>query len=138
MVSLDQVVGVPIGAMPGRRQQLVQHDRGGRGLIGDPLDGSDLMHAGGLFEEPAGGPEVAPRGDDHVDDLAELVDRTIDVAPPAGDLDIGLIHLPAISNTMSARPSGLGQQRRESLHPPVEVTWSTSMPRSLSSSSTSR
>jgi hypothetical protein len=38
MVSLDPVVGVPIGAMPRRRQQLLQHDRVGRRLIGDYLE----------------------------------------------------------------------------------------------------
>jgi hypothetical protein len=64
-----------------------------------------------------GRPDVAPRGDEHVDDLAELVDRPVHIAPPPGDLHIGLVDLPAISNTMPARPSSLGQQRCEPLHP---------------------
>jgi hypothetical protein len=59
------------------------------------------------------------RGDEYVDDLAELVDRPVHVAPLAGDLHIGLVDLPAISNTMSARPSSLGQQRCEPLHPAI-------------------
>jgi hypothetical protein len=78
--------------MPGCRQQLLQHNRVGRRLIGDHLDGSDLGRADGPLEEPAGCPDVAPPGDEHVDDLAELVDRTIDVAPLAADLDIGLTY----------------------------------------------
>jgi len=111
MVSLDPVVGVPIATMPGRRQQLLQHDRVGGRLIGDHLDGSALGRADGPLEELAGRPDVAPPGDEHVDDLAKLVDRPVHLAPAAGDLHIGLVHLPAISNTMSARPSSLGQQR---------------------------
>jgi hypothetical protein len=100
MVSLDPVAGGPIGAMPGRRQQLLQHDRGGRRLIGDHLDGSDLGRADGLLEESAGPSDVARWGDEHVDDLAKLVDRPVHVASLA------------------------------------IVTWSTSTPRSVSSSST--
>jgi hypothetical protein len=33
----------------------------------------------------------------NVDDLAELVDRPLHVAPLAADLDTGLIHLPAVA-----------------------------------------
>jgi hypothetical protein len=58
--------------------------------------------------------------DEHVDDLAELVDRPIHVPPPAGDLHIGLVHLPAVTDHVPARPSSLGQQRREPQHPPVD------------------
>jgi hypothetical protein len=64
-------------------------------------------------------PDVAPRGDEHIDDLAELVDRPVHIPPAAGGLHIGLVDLPAISNTMSARPSSLGQQWREPLHPAI-------------------
>jgi hypothetical protein len=38
VVALDAVVGVPLGAMPGRREQLVQHRRVCRRLVGDDLD----------------------------------------------------------------------------------------------------
>src|SRR4029453_15753016 len=37
-----------------------------------------------------------------------------------GDLDIGLVDLPAVADGMAAGPGGLGQQRREALDPPVE------------------
>ena len=46
-------------------------------------------------------------GDEHVDDLAELVDRSVDVAP-------------AIPDDMATGPGSLGQQRREPLDPPVD------------------
>ena len=106
--------------MPGRRQQLVQYNRVGRRLIGDHLDGSDLGRADGPLQEPVGGRGISPSGDEHVDDLAELVDRAEDVAPPAGDLHLGLVDLPAVTDGVPTRPSGLGQQRREPQHPPVD------------------
>ena len=58
-------------------------------------------------------------GHEHIDHLAELVDRSIDVAPPAGDLHIRLVDLPAVTDGMPTRPSGVGQQRREQ-HPAVD------------------
>ena len=125
-------------AMPRRREQLVQRDRVGRRLVGDDLHGRDLGGADGPLQEAAGGLGVALGGDEHVDDLAELVDRTVDVAPPTGDLCLSLIGLPAVADGVAAGPGGVGQQRREPLDPAVDVVWSTSTPRSASSSSTSR
>ena len=55
-----------------------------------------------------------------VDDLPGLVDGPVDVAPLAGDLDVGLVHLPAVSHAMPAGPGGVGKQRREPQHPPVD------------------
>ena len=52
--------------------------------------------------------------------LACLVDRPTDVAPTAGDLDVGRIDLPVVADRMPAGPGGLGQQRREPLHPAVD------------------
>jgi hypothetical protein len=62
-----------------------------------------------LFEEAMGCLGVAQRGDIDVDDLPELVDGPVDVAPLAGDLHIGLVDLPAISHAMPAAPGGGGQ-----------------------------
>jgi hypothetical protein len=56
--------------------------------------------------------------------------------PLASDLHIRLVHLPAVTDPVPAGPSG--QKRREALHPPVYVAWSTSTRRSMSNSSTSR
>jgi hypothetical protein len=38
-------------------------------------------------------------------------------APPAADLDISLVHVPAFTDSTPARPSRLGQQRSEPLNP---------------------
>jgi hypothetical protein len=81
---------------------------------------------------------VALRGDQHVDDLAELVDRTVDVAPPTGDLCVALIGLPAVADGVAAWPGGIDQQRREPLDPAVDGGVVDSTPRSASNSSTSR
>jgi hypothetical protein len=53
VVSLDAVVGVLLGAMPGHRQQLVQHRRVGRRSVGDDLDRDRRCRADGLLEEPS-------------------------------------------------------------------------------------
>ena len=73
-----------------------------------------------LLEAPLGGVSVTSGGHEHVDDLAELVDRAAAIAPPAGDLDGGLIDLPAVTDLVSAWPGGLGEQRGEPLDPPVD------------------
>jgi hypothetical protein len=48
-----------------------------------------------------------------------LVDRPIHVAPPAGDLHIGLVDMPAVSDGVSTGPGGVDEERRQPLHPPV-------------------
>jgi hypothetical protein len=90
-------------------------------LVGDDLHGRDLGGADGPLEEAAGCLGVALWGDEHVDDLAELVDCAVDVAPPPGDLHVGLVHQPAIPDQVPAGPGGVGQQRREPLDPAVDA-----------------
>jgi hypothetical protein len=63
---------------------------------------------------------VTSGGDNHVDDLPELVDGAVQVPPPAGDLHIRLVHLPAVTDGVPARPGGIGEQGREPLDPPVD------------------
>jgi len=72
------------------------------------------------FEQPPGRLSVALKSDEHVDDLPELVDRAIDVAPLPSDLHIRLVHLPAAPDAVPTWPGGFGQQRREALDPPVD------------------
>ena len=48
-------------------------------------------------EESAGGRWVSRLGDQNIDDLSELVDRPVEIDPPPGDLDVGLIDKPAIT-----------------------------------------
>jgi hypothetical protein len=83
--------------------------------------GGTLGRANGLLEEPTGGRCVAPPGDEHVDDLAELVDGAVHVPPLAGDLDVGLVDPPAGTDHVPARRCGVNQQRREALHPAVDA-----------------
>src|SRR4029453_15348822 len=120
MIGLDVVVRVPLGTMPGRREQLVQHRPVRCRLVGHNFHRDDRRGADGLLEEALGGVRVATRGDEHVDDLPELVDRAVHVAPPASHLHVGLVDLPAVPDGMPAGPGGIGQQRREPLDPPVD------------------
>jgi len=48
-------------------------------------------------EEPAGSRGVPARRKQHVNDLTVLVDRPVDVAPHAVDLDIGLVEVPSVT-----------------------------------------
>jgi hypothetical protein len=106
VIGLKSVAGVPLGAVPGRLEQVVQHCQVGQGAVGDDLDRSDLGRTDGPFEEAAGSGCVPTCGHEHIDDLAELVDRPIDVAPAVGDFDVGLIDLPAVADRMPAGPGG--------------------------------
>jgi hypothetical protein len=54
VVGLDVAVAILIGAVPRRREHLVQRDRVGRRLVGDDLHGRDLGGADGPLEEAAG------------------------------------------------------------------------------------
>jgi hypothetical protein len=89
-------------------------------VVGDDLNRRDLGRADGPLEEAAGSPPVTLDGDKDIDDLAELVDGAVDIAPPASDLHVGLIHLPAVPDGVPAGLGGLGEQRREPLHPPED------------------
>jgi hypothetical protein len=52
--------------------------------------------------------------------LAELIDRAVHVAPFSGDLHVGLVDLPAVTDRMPAGPGSLGQQRREPEDPAAD------------------
>jgi hypothetical protein len=120
VVALDPVVGMAVGATPCEWQQLLQYRWVHQRPIGGDLGGPALGRADSPLEEPAGSRASRPSGDEHVDELAELVDRSIDKAPLPSHPHIRLIHLPAVTDRMPTRPSGLDQQRREPQHPPVD------------------
>src|SRR4029453_8853978 len=63
---------------------------------------------------------VSRRGDEHVNDLPELVDPSVHVPPLRGDFYGGLGPEPAIAYSVAAGAGGLGQQRREPLYPAVD------------------
>jgi hypothetical protein len=48
-----------------------------------------------------------------------LVDRAIQVGPPANDLDVGLVHEPPITESVPRRSREVDELRRERLYPPV-------------------
>jgi hypothetical protein len=58
--------------------------------------------------------------DQNVNNLAELVDGSVQVDPPAADLDVRFIDEPAISRGMPARLGRVDEQWREPLHPTVD------------------
>jgi hypothetical protein len=104
-------------AVPCRWQQRLQHRWVHRRPVGCDLDWPDSCGADGLLKEPTGGVSVSSGGEEHVDHLAELVDRPIHITPAPGDLHIGLVDLPAVTKGMSAGPGSLAEQAGEAKHP---------------------
>jgi hypothetical protein len=97
VISLNAVVAILLSAVPRRRQQVIQNGRIRWRLVGGDLHRRDLGRADGLRKEPAGRHGVLAGGDEHVDDLTELVDRPGHVPPVASHLHVGLVDLPAIA-----------------------------------------
>jgi hypothetical protein len=116
VVGLNPVVGIPIGPMPGCRR-LLQHHRVRRRPVGHDLAGRDPGRTDSSFEAPSCCHHIPPQSDEHVDDLACLIDRAVHIAPPAGHLHGGLVHEPALADGVPAGPGGLGQQWGEPLDP---------------------
>jgi hypothetical protein len=96
VISFGRVMCLPLDHIPGGGQQLVRYS-----WIDGCAVGGDLGRLWGLTEragdEPAGDRQIPLLGDQHVDDLAELVDRPVPADPPSRDLDGGLIHEPPIA-----------------------------------------
>jgi hypothetical protein len=119
VISFDDVVGVQLQDVPSTRGVLVHDTRIDRRPVGGDLDGSGTegQRAG---EERPRSRAIATLGHDHIDHLAMLVDRTVEVGPAAGDLDVGLVDEPAITGGMAARASGVDELRGEGLNPTVD------------------
>jgi hypothetical protein len=81
VICFDVVVAIPVSAMLSRWQQRAQHGRVHRRGVGDDLHRRRLRGADGVLEEPAGRRGIPSHGDEDVDDLPELVDRPVRVAP---------------------------------------------------------
>src|SRR5262245_5905723 len=113
------VVGVLLAVVPGRRPQLVEDPGVGGCPVGDDLR---WRHTGGgprLLEEPAGRLSIAAGGRVHVDYLPKLIHGTVQIHPPAGQLHIGLVDLPPVTDPMPCEPGYVGKQWREAPHPTV-------------------
>ena len=67
-----------------------------------------------------------------------LVDASVEVAPPSGDLDVGFVDEPPITRRVACRTRGVDELRREGLHPPVDRHVINGDSAFASSSSTSR
>jgi hypothetical protein len=63
-----------LGAVEGRREQLIEDSRVDPVPIGGDLDGRDPSPADRAGEQPPCGPSVPPWREEDVDDLPELVD----------------------------------------------------------------
>src|SRR5215204_2598900 len=71
----------------------------------------------GPGEEPAGRGGVPLLGQQHVDDLPVLVDRPVQVPPPAGDLDVSLIDEPPVPRGVpEPQPPSPGLDERNGPH----------------------
>jgi hypothetical protein len=103
--------------MPRLRDEFVEHGGVDRSGVGDHLGGLDLQYGDCPLEEPPSRISVPASRDQHVDDLPILVDRPVHVAPHPVDLDVRLVHKPSVAWQVAGEPSGVGQQRREPLHP---------------------
>ncbi len=119
MVPLDPVVRILLGIVNRLRKQLIDHAQQGRRQIRGDLSGP-AMGSQRVGEESPCGCDVAPFRHVHVDDLAVLIPCPVHVAPHTGDLHVGLVHEPAVTHRVAARPSCVDEERREALHPPVD------------------
>jgi hypothetical protein len=109
VIGLGPVVGGLLGSVPRWREQLLEHHRVGRCPVGDDLHRRYLRRAERPLEEAGSGCRVPPWEDHHVDDLAELIDRSVHIPPSAGDLHVGLVPGPAISHGVPAWAGGRRQ-----------------------------
>jgi hypothetical protein len=118
VIALDPVVPILSGVMEHFWEQVIDNAQQRRGQVsGDlPWPVPSRQHC---LEEPGRSRYVAPLRHPHVDDLAMLVDRSIHVPSHSGNLHVGFIDEPSITNTAPGRPSRVDDQRGEALHPPI-------------------
>lgn len=108
VVSLDRVVRVWLDDVERRRNLLIEDPRICGCSVGRHLDRTypDRQRPG------EGGPgcrQVAAGREHDVDDLTVVVDRPVQLRPPAGDLDVGLVDEPAVTRQPPARPGGFDE-----------------------------
>jgi hypothetical protein len=95
-----------------------------RDLLGGLLHEYNELHericAPYALKELAGCLGVAPWGDEHIEDLPELIDRAVDLALLPGDPHLRFVHKPSDLLRRVDWPGSLGQQRREPKHPSIQ------------------
>jgi hypothetical protein len=116
VVALDPVVRVPRCVVSRVGDQVGDDVRQRSGAVGDDLVGSTTREHR-ISEERPCSDDVAASGDEDVDDLAVLINGPLDVAPDAGDFDVGLVDEPPRPDRIPARSRGFDEQGRKSLHP---------------------
>jgi hypothetical protein len=94
---LASTVRVPFDVMPGRRDQLVQHGRVARSGFGDDLAWCQRQHRQGTVGEAAGAIGVAAGRNEHVNDLASLIDSPVHVAPDTINLQVRFVKQPPVA-----------------------------------------
>jgi hypothetical protein len=116
MVGFDPIVRVPRRVVERGGHELVNDRQQAPGPVCHDLDRLAML-AERRREEPSGCAGIAKCR--YVDDLAVLIDRPIDVPPPAGDLHRGLIDVPTVPERVATGPGCVGEERGKSLHPPL-------------------
>jgi hypothetical protein len=118
MICFDRVVSVLLGDMTGGGHQLIKHPRvGGRAISADLDRGQPVTKGAG--EESTSGGQIPLLGDHDVDDLPELIDRSVQIDPPAADLDVRFVDKPAITGGVPAGSGRINQQWGEPVHPAI-------------------
>jgi hypothetical protein len=102
VIGFNWVVGVLLHHVPRLGHDLVEHPRVRRGPVGGHLGGPPgcVQRPG---KEPSGRRQIPLRRGENIDDLPVLVDRPVQVHPLPSDLEIGLVHEPAIPRDVPAR-----------------------------------
>jgi hypothetical protein len=116
MIAVDVVVGVPIGAVPRRCQQLLHNRRIPKRLVGDNLGRRDLGRANSLLEERRAARPSRCRETNTSTTCPNWSIARLDIAPLARHLQVELIDLPAIANGMPTGPGRLGEQAGAAKH----------------------
>jgi hypothetical protein len=119
VIGFNRVVSVLLHHVPRLGHELVEHPRVRRGPSVVTSVGRRAP-AQGPGKELAGRRQIPLRCGEDIDDLSVLVDRPIQVHPLPSDLQVGLVHEPAIPDDVPAGSGCVDQLRGEPLHPPVD------------------
>ena len=118
VICFDDVIAVLLSEMASSGHQLIQHTRIGRCLVrGHRTRVAAVIQS--QSKESTSGRQVPLLRHQYIDDLAILVDRSVQVDPAPGDFHIRFISKPTITRHMPAGPGRVDQQRSKPLHPTV-------------------